>query len=153
MLIQCYFNILLKSILSSTTAKQLSEHSVLLVLEESAKLFKSMPLSKENSGKMILNTLREYWSYKNQRIDSFNIPEGMPVLQSIMSFFVKPLGFDQIERYMMIKKFSSKAYAFMLWGAWIGFADMPKTFTNVLYQNDNINSMIDSKLAELSSKL
>jgi len=53
----------------------------------------------------------------------------------------------------MIKKFSSKAYAFMLWGAWIGFADMPKTFTNVLYQNDNINSMIDSKLAELSSKL
>ena len=149
----CYFNILLNCILSSTTAKQLSEHSVLLVLEESAKLFKSMPLSKENSGKMILNTLREYWSYKNQRIDSFNIPEGMPVLQSIMSFFVKPLGFDQIERYMMIKKFSSKAYAFMLWGAWIGFADMPKTFTNVLYQDDNINYLIDNKLEELSLKL
>ena len=149
----CYFNILLNCILSSTTAKQLSEHSVLLVLEESAKLFKSMPLSKEYSGKMILNTLREYWSYKNQRIDSFNIPEDMPVLQSIMSFFVKPLGFDQIERYMMIKKFSSKAYAFMLWGAWIGFADMPKTFTNVLYQNDNINSMIDNKLEQLSSIL
>lgn len=149
----CYFNILLNCILNSTTAKQLSEHSVLLVLEESAKMFKSTPLSMVDSGRMILKTLREYWSYKNQRVDSFNIPEGMPVLQSIMSFFVKPLGFDQIERYMMIKKFSSKAYAFMLWGAWIGFADMPKTFTNVLYQNDNINSMIDSKLAELSSKL
>jgi hypothetical protein len=149
----CYFNILLNCILSSTTAKQLSEHSVLLVLEESAKLFKSMPLSKENSGKMILNTLREYWSYKNQRVDSFNIPEGMPVLQSIMSFFVKPLGFDQIERYMMIKKFSSKAYAFMLWGAWIGFADMPKTFTNVLYQDDDINTLIDNKLEKLSLKL
>lgn len=149
----CYFNILLNCILSSTTAKQLSEHSVLLVLEESAKLFKSMPLSKKNSGKMILNTLREYWSYKNQRVDSFNIPEGMPVLQSIMSFFVKPLGFDQIERYMMIKKFSSKAYAFMLWGAWIGFADMPKTFTNVLYQDDDINALIDNKLEKLSLKL
>lgn len=149
----CYFNILLNCILSSTTAKQLSEHSVLLVLEESARLFKSMPLSKENSGKMILNTLRKYWSYKNQRVDSFNIPEGMPVLQSIMSFFVKPLGFDQIERYMMIKKYSSKAYAFMLWGAWIGFADMPKTFTNVLYQDDDINALIDNKLEKLSLKL
>lgn len=149
----CYFNILLNCILSSTTAKQLSEHSVLLVLEESAKLFKSMPLSKENSGKMILNTLREYWLYKNQRVDTFTIPEGMPVLQSIMSFFVKPLGFDQIERYMMIKKFSCKAYAFMLWGAWIGFADMPKTFTNVLYQNDDVNLLIDNKLKELSLKL
>ncbi len=149
----CYFNILLNCILNNTTAKQLSEHSVLLVLEESAKMFKSTPLSMVDSGKMILNTLREYWLYKNQRVDSFNIPEGMPVLQSIMSFFVKPLGFDQIERYMMIKKFSSKAYAFMLWGAWIGFADMPKTFTNVLYQNDDINSLIDTKLEDISLKL
>lgn len=149
----CYFNILLNCILNSTTAKQLSEHSVLLVLEESAKMFKSTPLSMVDSGKMILNTLREYWSYKNQRVDSFNIPKGMPVLQSIMSFFVKPLGFDQIERYMMIKKFSSKAYAFMLLGAWIGFADMPKTFTNVLYQNDDINSLIDNKLEDISLKL
>ena len=149
----CYFNILLNCILNSTTAKQLSEHSVLLVLEESAKMFKSTPLSMVDSGKMILNTLREYWSYKNQRVDSFNIPKGMPVLQSIMSFFVKPLGFDQIERYMMIKKFSNKAYAFMLLGAWIGFADMPKTFTNVLYQNDDINSLIDNKLDDISLKL
>lgn len=149
----CYFNILLNYILNNATAKQLSEHSVLLVLEESAKLFKSTPFSGLNSGKMILNTLREYWSYKNQRVDSFNIPEGMPVLQSIMSFFVKPLGFDQIERYMMIKKFSGKSYAFMLWGAWIGFADMPKTFTNVLYQDDEVNSLLDNKLAELSLKL
>ena len=149
----CYFNILLNYILNRTTAKQLSEHYVLLVLEESAKLFKSTPLSKADSGRVILDTLREYWSYKNQRVDSFSIPEGMPVLQSIMSFFVKPLGFEQIERYMMIKKFSNKAYAFMLWGAWIGFADMPKTFTNVLYQDDYINSLIDNKLEELSLKL
>lgn len=149
----CYFNILLKCILNRTAAKLLSEHSVLLILEESAKLFKSMPLSIEDSGQKILNTLREYWSYKNQRADSFNIPEDMPVLQSIMSFFVKPLGFDQIERYMMIKKFSNKAYAFMLWGAWIGFADMPKTFTKVLYQNDDINSLIEKKLEEISLKL
>ena len=149
----CYFNILLNCILNNTTPKQLSEHSVLLVLEESANLFKSTPFSGVDSGKMILNTLREYWSYKNQRVDSFNIPEGMPILQSIMSFFVKPLGFDQIERYMMIKKFPSKAYAFMLWGAWIGFADMPKTFTNVLYQNNDINFIIDNKLEDILSKL
>ena len=148
-----YFNILLSCILNSTTAKKLSEHSVLLVLEESAKLFKSTPLSDTDSGRIVLNTLREYWSYKNQRVDSFAIPEDMPVLQSIMAFFVKPLGFDQIERYMMIKKFSNKAYAFMLWGAWIGFADMPKTFTNVLYQNDDINSLIDNKLEEITLKL
>ena len=74
----------------------------------------------------------------------------MPILQSTLSFFVKPLGFEQIERYMLLKKFSHKAYAFMLWGAWIGFADMPKTFTNVLYQNDDVTRLIDNKLKELN---
>ena len=51
---------------------------------------------------------------------------------------------------MLLKMFSQKAYAFMLWGAWIGFADMPKTFTNVLYQNDDVTRLIDNKLKFLN---
>ena len=141
-----YFNVLLKCILNSTTTRQLSEHYVLQVLEESAKIFKNDYLSETDGGRKIMNSLREYWAYKNQRIDQFAIPDDMPIFQSIMSFFVKPLGFDQIERYMMIKKYSHKAYAFTLWGAWVGFADMPKTFTNVIYQNDDVTLMIENKL-------
>jgi hypothetical protein len=146
----CYFNGLLKGILNASSSKQLSEYYVLQVLEESAKLFKNTPLSDTDDGKKIINALREYWLYKNQRVDHFSIPEGMPIFQSVMSFFVKPLGFDQMERYMMIKKYPNKAYAFMLWGAWVGFADMPKTFTNVIYQNNNITLMIENKMGEIS---
>lgn len=146
----CYFNGLLKYIFNASSSKQLSDYYVLQVLEESAKLFKNNPLSDTDDGRKILNSLREYWLYKNQRVEQFAIPEGMPIFQSVMSFFVKPLGFDQIERYMMIKKYPNKAYAFMLWGAWIGFADMPKTFTNVIYQNDDITLMIENKLREIS---
>lgn len=141
-----YFNILLSYILEHTNSMKLSEYSVLHVLEESAKIFKESPISICEKGMTILNTLREYWLYKNQRTESFTIPDGMPIFQSIMSFFVKPLGFDQIERFMMIKKYSHKAYAFMLWGAWIGFADIPKIFTNVIYQNNDIDSLIERKL-------
>ena len=54
---------------------------------------------------------------------------------------------------MMIKKYSHKAYAFMLWGAWIGFADMPKTFTNVIYQNDDIDSLIEKKLYTMINQI
>lgn len=141
-----YFNLLLNCIQDNTFSIKLSEYSVLQLLELSAKKFKSEPISKSEKGLAILNTLRDYWLYKNQRADEFTIPDGMPILQSIMSFFVKPLGFDQIERYMMIKKYPNKAYAFMLWGAWIGYADMPKTFTNVLYQNEEIDLLIEKKL-------
>lgn len=146
----CYFNGLLKCILNTSFSRQLSEYYVLQVLEESAKLFKNTPLSDTDDGKTIINSLREYWLYKNQRVAQFSIPEGMPIFQSVMSFFVKPLGFDQIERYMMIKKYPNKAYAFMLWGSWIGFADMPKTFTNVIYQNDDVTLMIENKMKEIS---
>lgn len=145
----CYFNILLKCIINNTSAEKLSEHHVLQLMEESAKIFKEEALANSRSGVNIVTTLREYWLYKNQRRDQFHIPSDMPVFQSIMSFFVKPLGFDQIERYMLMKRFSNKAYAFMLWGAWIGFADMPKTFTNILYQNKEVCSIIDDKLKNI----
>lgn len=148
-----YFNILLSCILNDSSAKQLSEHYVLLIMEESAKLFKDDILSKTEKGTKILTTLREFWLYKNQRVDQFSIPEDMPVLQSIMSFLVKPLGFEQIERYMSLKKYSQRSYALMLWGAWLGFADIPKTFTNVLFQNDDINKLIENKVNELVNEL
>lgn len=148
-----YLNILLTCILNNTNSLKISEFSVLQLLEESAIIFKNRPISKTENGMAILNTLREYWLYKNQKSDGFTIPDRMPIFQSIMSFLIKPLGFDQIERFMMIKKYTHKAYAFLLWGAWIGFADMPKTFTNVIYQNDDVTLIIENKLSDLMGKL
>ncbi len=138
-----YFNILLACILKDDHPQQLSEFYVLQLLEESAKQFKETSLSVNGCGERILNCLRGFWKFKHLRREQFEIPNDMPVLQSIMSFFVKPLGFEQIERYMLIKKFMHKEYAFMLWGACVGFADMPKTFTNVLYKNENVTKQTD----------
>jgi len=144
-----YFNILLKLIFCKYAETQLSEHTVLQLLVDSANEFKEDSLSESDFGQRILTCLRVFWQYKNQKTEQLLLPEDdMPVFQSIYSFFVKPLGFEQIERYMLLKMFSQKAYAFMLWGAWIGFADMPKTFTNVLYQNDDVTRFIDEKLNE-----
>lgn len=63
-----------------------------------------------------------------------------------MSFFIKPQGFEQIERFMLNRKYRYKEYAFMLWGAYIGFAAIPKTFTSVIYQNDEIDKELDCYL-------
>ncbi len=146
----CYFNILLDLILNRNSETLISEHAVLELLVNSANTFKENPLSKSIKGEKILNCLRTYWQYKNQKTDNLIIPEqDMPIFQSIFSFFIKPLGFEQMERYMLLKKFPQKAFAFMLWGAWIGFADIPKTFTNVLYQNEKVSKLVEDKLKEL----
>lgn len=141
-----YFNILLACVLKDDQPQQLSEFYVLQLLEESAKQFKSTPWSENRSGEKILGCLRGFWEYKHQRREQFEIPEDMPVFQSIMSFLVKPLGYEQIERYMLIKKFMNKEYAFMLWGACVGFADIPKTFTKILYDNKNVTCALDDFL-------
>jgi hypothetical protein len=42
-----------------------------------------------------------------------------------------------------MKNYAQKSYAFMLWGAWVGFADMPKTFTNVIFQNEEATKLLE----------
>lgn len=141
-----YFNVLLSCILSSEHEKVVSDVFVLHTIETSAKKYKTMPNIDPVKRNCILQTLRGFYQYKRHKSDTFSIPENMPVFQSIMSFFVKPLGFDQIERYMLNKKYVQKCYAFMLWGACKGFADLPKTFTSVLYENENVTKMMDEFL-------
>lgn len=149
----CYFNILLKHIMQLSYETKLSEYVVLQLIVESANAFKEDPLSKNEKGEKILNLLRTFWLYKNMKTDQFLLPEDdMPVFQSVFSFLVKPLDFEQIERYMMLKKFTQKAYAFMLWSAWIGFADMPKTFTRVMYSKEEITKRVDDYLFEYIRK-
>lgn len=77
----------------------------------------------------------------------------MPILQSVMSFFLKPFGFDQIERYMLNRKYTEKKYAMMLWAACNGYAALPKTFTAVLYQDQANFIDMDNLLGTLSSSI
>lgn len=94
-----------------------------------------LPESETEDGKQIVSCMRGFWLYKNHRAVSFEIPSNMEIIKSTMGFLLKPFGFDQIERYLLNKKCQIKEYAFMLWGACIGYADMPKTFTEVLYSD------------------
>lgn len=90
-----------------------------------------------------------YWKYKNNRVAGFEIPCSLPIFSSIMAFFVKPFGFDQMERFMQNRGINYKQYGFMLWGGAIGYASLPKTFTNLLYSNDNIYKRMDDFLFSL----
>ena len=148
-----YFNVLIKTILSRETLEPISDPLILSLIENSANAYKSNPSFESEKGKLIMECLRNYWRYKHNQSTGFAIPDNMPVLQSVMSFFLKPFGFDQIERYMMNKKYTEKKYAMMLWAACNGYAALPKTFTSVLYQ-DKANYMdMDDLLEDIMHKM
>lgn len=148
-----YFNVLIKTIVSRETLETISEQFILSLIEKSAIAFKSCPSYESEKGKLITECLRSYWRYKHNQCTGFVIPGDMPVLQSVMSFFLKPFGFDQIERYMMNKKFTEKKYAMMLWAACNGYAALPKTFTSVLYQDEENYMAMDNLLEDIMHQL
>ena len=148
------FNIILNYIISNPNGKQstISDSKIITIVEESGKLFSMYKESDSEYGQLILSTLREFWQYKNQQIDSFSIPNHLSLLQAIMSFLIKPRGFDQIERFMLNKGFQLKKYAFLLWGCLIGYAAIPKTLTNILNDKSQEN-LLDNFLCRINKTI
>lgn len=145
-----YFNIVLNYILANplTCTQVISEVDILNIVSDTGKIYKGHSSTESEIKNRILDILRQYWKYKNQQADTFEIPDNMPILQAIMSFYIKAQGFEQIERLMLNRKYQCKEYAFMLWGAFVGFAAIPKTFTSVLYQNEVADNEIDAFITQ-----
>lgn len=141
-----FFNVLLRILIERDTLEPISDAYILSLIENAANAYKTHKSSKTDKGEKIITCLRNYWKYKHNIISEFIIPDGMPILQAIMAFFLKPFGFDQIERYMLNKKYTEKKYAMMLWAACNGYAALPKTFTAILYQNKSNYSKMDDLL-------
>ena len=131
----------------------LSDEVVLNLIVESANKYKCLECSNTEKGKQILSTLREFWSYKHNQCSSFSIPANLVVLKSLMAFFIKPFGFDQIDRYAQNRGIDSKEYGYMLRGALIGYTAFPKTFTDALYTNTDIYIPMDEYLTAIHKQV
>ncbi len=148
-----YFNVLMDTIVGRDSLETISDPFILSLIENSAITYKSYPSYESEKGKLIVECLKNYWRYKHNQCTGFAIPDNMPILQSVMSFFLKPFGFDQIERYMMNKKYTEKKYAMLLWAACKGYATLPKTFTSILYQDKENYMDMDNLLEDIMHKI
>lgn len=131
----------------------LSDEVVLNLIVESTNKYKCLECSNTEKGKQILSTLREFWSYKHNQCSSFSIPANLVVLKSLMAFFIKPFGFDQIDRYAQNRGIDSKEYGYMLRGVLIGYTAFPKTFTDALYTNPDIYIPMDEYLTAIHKQV
>jgi hypothetical protein len=91
--------------------------------------------------------LRDYYKYRIGKNDSFTFPNNS-VMASIIIFLMKLNGHDQINKMLVAKNIHNRQFAFLLFGAYLGFANMPKTFTNIVFDSDNLElfSYIDNYL-------
>jgi hypothetical protein len=92
-------------------------------------------------------TLRDYYKYRIGKYDNFTFPENS-VMANIITFLMKLNGHDQINKMLVARNINNRQIAFLFYGAYVGFANMPKTFTNIVFDSDNAElfSYIDNYL-------
>jgi hypothetical protein len=95
-------------------------------------------IGKELSDSPEKTILREYYKYRKEEPNTFNFPETH-VLANLIVFLMKLQGHEQINKMLVVKNVSHKQIAFMFYGAYVGFANMPKTFTNIIFNSNNEN--------------
>jgi hypothetical protein len=104
-----------------------SEENILKIMAE---IGKHLPDSEAK------NSLRDYYAYRTAKSDNFTFPTN-DILANLIVFFMKLQGHDQINKILITKGIKHKQIAFMLYGAYTGFANMPKTFTNLIFDGNN----------------
>lgn len=122
-------SVAVNSILSKPQGRlgNFSEQNILEIIKD---IGEHLP---ENSDKQ---TLRAYYKYRKGTNDSFTFPENS-VIANIIVFLMKLNGHDQINKMLVSKNIHNRQIAFLLYGAYLGFANMPKTFTNIVFDSDN----------------
>ncbi len=93
--------------------------------------------------------LRSYYEYRTNRKSSFDFPES-GIIRNLLVFLIKTNGYDQITKMMGNRGITRKDITFSFWGAFMGFPNLPKTFTNIIFEsnNDLIFEHIDNYLFE-----
>jgi hypothetical protein len=80
--------------------------------------------------------LRSYYEYRTNRKSSFNFPEN-GIIRNLLVFLIKTNGYDQINKMMENRGINGKDITFSFWGAFMGFSNLPKTFTNIIFESNN----------------
>ena len=143
----CMYDIVLQYVQNNSipAGQKVSTNDILTLIEKSANTFKETSFAQTADGCTILNILRQYYAYKTGLSSDFEEPSDLPIMQAIMAFIIKAQGFDQIERFMLHRHYRHKELAFMLLGSYVGYAAMPKTFTNPIYQNDEATTACEKE--------
>ena len=141
-----YYTILLKAALSHplTELRPLSFKDIMEVLISSAKEYSSSSRTIGTpEGQAIRNALLALWKYRNNQSGGEIIyPKGMNLMAAVMAFLVKGNDFLQMERFAANRGIHNMQYALALQGAMIGFASLPRTFTNKVITRSDIESIM-----------
>ena len=113
-----------------------SDFSINQVLEAVTEQAKSL------GNEQINEVLASLLEYRMTRRGKIIFPEDQVVLRNFVGLVMKPFSAEELIKFLQTKGCNNPHIIYPMWGAFVGFADMPKTFTNSVL-NDSSNPLID----------
>jgi|GEM_PF-1809652 len=135
-------------LLETNFSTEVSETSITNISEKVFANFSESKFSATEIGKEILSHLQNLSAYRVNKEMNYTFPNSIPVLQNFISFIIKPYNNDELKNFAYSKEAKDIHFAFSMWAAFIGFANLPKTFTDIVFDSgdDQLIERIDDYL-------
>ncbi|MVN91472.1 hypothetical protein [Mucilaginibacter aquatilis] len=95
-----------------------------------------------------LKALHQLQDYRATKAFEYVLPDNTPLIRNFIAFLFKPNSMEELQRYLFNKNIEQHHIAYTFWGAFNGFAAMPKTFTDPIFNkgNEKLMDAIDQHL-------
>jgi hypothetical protein len=135
-------------LLEANFSTEVSETSITNIAENVFRNFSESKFSVTEIGKEILSHLQNLASYRTNKEMNYTFPNSIPVLQNFISFIIKPYNNDELKNFAYSKEVKDIHFGFSMWAGYIGFANLPKTFTDIVLESgdDQLIEYIDDYL-------
>jgi hypothetical protein len=135
-------------LLETKFSTEVSETSITNISEKVVVNFSESKFAITVIGEEILSHLKSLSAYRANKEVNYTFPNTIPVLQNFISFIIKPYNNDELKNFAYSKGAKDIHFAFSMWAAFIGFANLPKTFTDIVLDSndDELMDYIDEYL-------
>lgn len=146
-----FFNIILNKIRSIPIGT--NNFNVQNLVIQAARDFKNKKSSHTKLGILLLESLRIYWKYIHNRIKYYTLPIELPIFCSVLAFLLHSSDFKEMQLFMAKNDIVDKQFGYMLLGAYLGYAYLPRTLTWILYDNPSYYVPMDDYLFNITKKI
>jgi hypothetical protein len=99
-------------------------------------------IGEKTSNNTYKDILRNFYSYKLGKKNELELPQD-GFIQNLIVFFLKYQGYEQMNKFILNKKIQNKHLTFIIWGCFVGFGNLPKTYTMPFFNSKNLSLFDD----------
>jgi hypothetical protein len=100
-------------------------------------------LKNEKNTKEEVSELDRLLNYRSTKNFEYIIPAKNETLKNFIAFIFKPSSVEELQRFLFSKNISHQYIAYSFWGTFNGFAAMPKTFTDTIFESELNSKILD----------